>query len=238
MEVKEIQPIAVVMPELIIYKTLKSIFQIVRDDYNNYEEADTILFQLFGLDECGNRMSWEQFDYYEQAKEIFINKPDSVQINLGYNMEVSDVACIHIMLPNESGKPLGIGADENYLGYAEQHGNQEVSQAIFTQMFDANYNMVITSENTLEVLIIYHFLKGALISLHAHIGLSGLRLPKISGQDIQLQSDLVAPHLFHRALGLSFTYEVHVPDIMRKRLIKDFNVTGIKLSNQNEDLSC
>jgi len=237
MEVNEIQTPAVLMPEVIIYKTLKAIFQIVRDDFANHPVQDTILHQYFGIDECDNPVEWEGFNYFEQAKELFIDKPNRIQVNLGYNMEVSDVACIHIMLPNESGRPFGIGADENYIGYAAQQ-TDGVSQAIFTKLFDATYNLIITSENTLEVLLIYHFLRGALISLYTHIELSGLRLPKLSGQDIQLQPDLVPPHIFHRALGLNFVYEIHVPDIMRKRLIKEFKVTGIKLSNVNDELEC
>jgi hypothetical protein len=237
MAVNEVQPIAILMPEVVLYKTLKSIFQIVKDDFQNHVLEDTILYQMFGIDECGNQLEWENFNYFKQAKELFIDK-NNIQVNLGYNMEVSDMACVHIMLPNETGRPFGIGADENYIGYAEHQGNDETVQAIYTKMFDATYNLIITSENTLEVLLIYNFLKGAFISLYTHIELSGLRLPKISGQDIQLQSDLVPPHIFHRSLGLNFVYEVHIPDLMRKRLIKEFKVTGIKLSNQNEDLSC
>ena len=237
MALKEIQPIAVLMPEVVIYNTVNSILQIVRDDYNSRPLQDTILHQYFGVTECGESLEWETFNYFEQAKELFIDK-NRIQINLGYNMEVSDMACIHIMLPNESGKPLGIGGDENYIGYAEQQSNDNEVQAIFTKMFDATYNLIITSENTLEVLLIYNFLKAAFVTLYTHIELSGLRLPRIGGQDIQLQSDLVPPHIFHRGLGLSFTYEMHVPDIVRNRLIKEFKVTGIKLSNKNEDLSC
>lgn len=236
MAVNEIQTPAVLMPEIILYKTLMAIFQIVRDDYaNQTSEADSLLHQYFGIDECGNPIQWESFNYYEQAKELFINK-DKIQVNLGYNMQTSDVACVHIMLPNESGRPFGIGADENYIGYAAHDSDVPQEQAIFTKLFDATYNLIITSENTLEVLLIYNFLKASFISLHTHIELSGLRLPKISGQDIQLQSDLVPPHIFHRGFGLSFVYEVHVPDIMRRKLIKEFKVTGITLSDSNQDI--
>lgn len=235
MESREIQSPAVLMPEVVIYKTLMAMFSIVRKDFEENPLEDTILHSYFGIDECGNPLQWESFNYFEQAKQLFIDN-NKIQVNLGYNMEVSDVPCVHIMLPNESGRPFGIGADENYLGSAAQQ-QAGVRQEIFTKLFDATYNLIITSENTLEVLLIYHFLKAAFISLHAHVELSGLRLPKISGQDIQLQSDLVPPHIFHRGFGLSFVYEVHVPDIMRKRMIKEFKVTGINLSN-NDDLSC
>lgn len=227
----EEQMVGILMPELVIYRTLNSILDIVRNDSANRAEEDTILYHYFGLDQCKNPMEWESFNYYKQAKELFTQQ-NKIQVNLGYNLEVSDIPCIHIMLPNESGKPLGLGADENYVGYAKQSNDDRHRQAIFTENFDATYNLVITSPNTLEVILIYNFLKASLISLHAHLGLSGLLLPKISGQDIQLQSDLVPANIFHRALGLAFTYEVHVPDIMRSRLIKDFKVTGIICVNK------
>ena len=236
MDVKTIDSPAILMPEIVLYNTINSILDIVRSDFNNNQLQDTILFHYFGKTECGDNVNWETFNYLEQAKELFVNK-NKIQVNLGYNMSVSDIACIHIMLPSETGQPLGIGADENYIGYQENK-HSDTMQAIFTEMFDATYNLIITSESTMEVLLIYNFLKASFISLYTHIELSGLRLPKISGQDIQLQNDLVPPHIFHRSLGLNFKYEVHVPDILRKRMIKDFNITGISLSNIDNDLSC
>jgi hypothetical protein len=232
MAVKIIDSPAVLMPEVVLYHTLNSILEIVRNDFNSHQVEDTILYHYFAKNECGQDVKWETFHYFEQAKELFVHK-NKIQVNLGYNMEVSDIACIHILLPSESGQPLGIGADENYIGYQENK-HQDTYQAIFTEMFDATYNLIITSESTLEVLLIYNLLKASLISLYTHIELSGLRLPKISGQDIQLAGDLVPPHIFHRSLSLNFKYEVHVPDILRNRMIKDFQVTGIIQSNNAE----
>lgn len=234
MAVKIVDSPAVLMPEVVLYHTLNSILEIIRSDFNNHQVEDTILYHYFAKNECGNNVEWETFNYFQQAKELFVDK-NRIQVNLGYNMSVSDVACIHILLPSESGMPLGIGGDENYIGYQENK-YQETFQAIFTEMFDATYNLIITSENTMEVILIYNMLKASLISLYTHIELSGLRLPKISGQDIQIQSDLVPPHIFHRSLSLNFKYEVHVPDILRKRMIKDFQVTGIIQSNNADTI--
>ena len=80
-------------------------------------------------------------------------------------------------------------------------------------------------------MLIYNLLKASFIALNAHIELAGLRLPKISGQDINFQSDLIPTHIFHRSLMLNFKYEVNVSDFFYKRIIKSFKVTGITYEN-------
>lgn len=226
---------AVIMPEIILYNTLKSIFNIVKKDFNESEsEKDSILYSYFGLDDNGNRLSWETFDYFEQAKELFIRR--NIEVNLGYNLEKSAMGVVHILLPEETGRDLGIGADENYQPNVIEHQSSGRSnyKAQFTNTFDANYNLMITSENTMEVLLLYNFIKASFISLYYHLELSGLRLPKLSGRDVQFQSDLVPTNVFHRSLNVSFMYEVTVPDLFSKRIIRAFSVTGINSSNTNE----
>lgn len=230
---REISCPSILMPEIVLYNTIKSIFNIVKDDFKEQQnEKDSILYHFFKGDDNREELQLESFNYYEQAKDLFLRN-NSVNVSIGYNMEVASLASVHIMLPSESGRPLGLGADENYIGYAEQT-RENIEQAILTEVFDANYNLIITSVNTLEVLLIYNFLKASFVSLYSHIELSGLRLPKLSGQDIQLQPDLVPPNIFHRGLGISFVYEMHVPDIMRKRLIKNFKITGINLTKDSK----
>jgi hypothetical protein len=226
---------AVLMPEIVIYNTLKSIFKIVKDDFNSASsESETILHNFFGIDENNNKLSWETFDYFEQAKELFIQR--DIEVNLGYNMENSGLGCVHILLPEETGRDFGIGADENYQPNVVTPISPGVDNYTpqYNKMFDASYNLMITSENTLEVLLIYNFIKASFIALHYHLELSGLRLPKFAGRDVQIQSDLVPSHVFHRSFNLSFFYEVYVPDFFSKRIIREFAVTGIIQSNENE----
>jgi hypothetical protein len=91
-------------------------------------------------------------------------------------------------------------------------------------MFDVAYNIVITSDNSLEVICIYTLLKSTLIGIFDHIELSGIRNPKLSGQDLQLNSDIVPPHIFVRGVGLNFSYELTVPSIKEEKFINCFNL--------------
>lgn len=213
----------IIMPEIIIYKSLVSIFNIVKQDFlESTDEEQSMLFNFFGKDENGDFLNFEQFNYFEQAKETFIQK--SPQVNLGYNLEVASMGSIHILLPGENGQPLTIGADENYQPYIQ---NQTEFKATFSQRFDSTYNILITSENTFEVILIYNLLKSSILALNYHFELAGLRLPKTSGQDLNVQSDLVPTHIFHRSLMLNFFYELNVSDFFYKKLVKNFKITGI-----------
>jgi len=214
---------AIIIPEVIIYKTLKTVFKLVKDDYDSNTLEDTMLYSLFGVDENGDRIAFESFDYLNQAIETFVRK--TPQVNLGYNLEVASMGCVHILLPAENGSPLGIGADENYQPY-DENVDATSYRAVFTQKYDSTYNLLISSENSFELLLIYNLLKSSLLALNYHLELSGLRLPKISGQDVNLDSSKIPTHIFHRSVLLNFSYELNVPNFFFTKLIKEFVITG------------
>lgn len=219
----------IVMPEIIIYKTLVAIFNIVKEDFlSATSEDETMLYSFFGKDENGDLLNFEQFKYFEQAKETFIQK--TPQVNLGYNLEVASQGCVHILLPGEQGQHLSLGADENYQPYVERNDD---FKEVFSQRFESTYNMLITSENTFEVILIYNLLKSSILALNYHFELAGLRLPKTSGQDLNVQSDLVPTHIFHRSLMLNFFYELNVSNFFYRKLVKNFKITGI-INNKDD----
>lgn len=215
---------AVLMPEIVLYKTLNAIFNTVQKDYNDAVNKDeTILHRTFGKDGCDNDVQFEQFNYLQQSVETFIKKKPSVQ--LGYNMEVSAMGAVHILLPNESGKPMALGADENYQPNIFNEDETEY-RPVYTQGFSSTYNLMISSENTFEVILIYNMMKAGIIALNAHLELSGMQHPKIGGSDVTMQNDLIPPHIFHRSLTVMFDYEVNVPDFFSKKVIKEFALQG------------
>lgn len=225
------------MPDTLIYNSLKIFLQLIKTDYtaNAADLSKSILNTLFDKDENDLDIDFETFDYLTQAKNVFINK--NVQVNMGYNLETAAMANVHILLPNESGSPFGIGADENYqpqINTIENEGTvdeETFAQEIFTKRFESTYQLIITSENIFEVLLIYYYLKSCLISLHYHLELMGLRNLKIGGQDINIQQDSIPTHIFHRTLTMNFFYESNVPNFLRSKIIKQFQTTGIITTN-------
>lgn len=214
------------MPELVIYNFLNTVQKIMKDDWeSNVNKDNTLLANLFKKDRDGKDIEIETYNYFEQAQRIIIKS--GLQINLGYNSEVSKMGCVHILLPSESSDAVGIGGDEGYQGYKEEV-NGEFSP-IFTQRFNTTYNLLISSENALEVVVIYHFLKACFLSMHDNLELYGFQNLKMSGNDITMQTDLVPTHIFHRSLTLSFGYEMIIPKLYKQKLASAFKLTGIIL---------
>lgn len=226
----------VIMPEIIIQKAITSMIDLLKMDYaEQVDKTETLLAYFFKKDGNNNDVNFQTVNYYEQAVELFTSR--KIQVNMGYNMEIADIANIHILLPSESSRFLGIGADENYVEdivverTVELEDNSEVirefATPVFTKTFDSNYQMLITSTNIFEVLIIYNALKMGFLSLYENIEFQGLRNIKMGGGDINIQKDLIAPNIFHRSFTLSFFYEMNTPRHFRERLIRNFTATGI-----------
>lgn len=222
----------ILMPEILIFETLQSFFNIIKKDFaeNSVDETKSMLHILFKTDENDRDIKFNTFDYYTQAKSLLIKK--SVQVNVGYNLETANMISVHILLPNESGRPMAIGGDENYQPQISEtiDGVEEI-RPIHTQTFDSTYQLIITSENIFEVLVVYNFLKACFIGMYYHLELMGLRNLKIGGQDVNMQQDSIPTHIFHRTLNMNFFHESNIPDFFRSKLVKDFTSTGIINTN-------
>ena len=151
------------------------------------------------------------YNYFRQAVKIFSN-PANLEVHLGYNPQVTTALAVHIILPGEqaSNAPLGEG----------QEWNADADQFMYTQWMDAQYQILITSDNSSEAMIAYNVLKAMLLMYAPNLDLVGLRIPRVSGGDIILQQDIIPPTIFHKALTLAFKYEVTVPTRLRAQVVK------------------
>jgi hypothetical protein len=113
-----------------------------------------------------------------------------------------------------------IGADEGYIN--DMESDDTLHRGYFTQVYETTYQIMITSNNSAEVNIVYNILKSMLLMLNEHLELMGLRLPSLSGNDIVIQDDLTPVPIFHRVLNLSFTYEHVVPKLLKDVVAKNF----------------
>lgn len=205
------------LPELVIHNTLVAIIKLLREDLaNNVNEKKTILYRILGQDEQGDALQINIYNYFKQAKKIIETK-QNLSVNFGYNQEVANMISLHIILPSETGK-IGIGGDEGYV--YETDGDKQ--QEYLVQTYDTTYQIMITSNNSAEVNVVYNILKSMFLMLLDHLEVMGLRLPSLSGNDIVLQDDLTPVPIFHRVLNLSFTYEHVVPKLLQNDVAKHF----------------
>ena len=217
----------ILLPELVIHRTLVTIVKMLRDDLeeNKGDETQSLLYKILGLDEQGQALKLNLYDVFKQAKKIVQTK-QNLSVNFGYNQEVANIISMHILLPSEQGS-MTIGADEGYLedDVFDDDGNKIGVQQYYTQTYESTYQIMITSNNSAEVNVVYNILKSMLLMLVPHLELMGLRLPTLSGNDIVMQDDLVPVPIFHKVLNLSFKYEHNVPKLTQERIAKQFYVT-------------
>lgn len=213
----------ILIPELVIYQTLENITKYIRDDLkaNEADETKSFLYRLLGLDDDGNPMKMNRYNYFVQAKKIF-NSVQNLNINFGYNFEVAKIISFHIILPSEQPSSIPLGEDEGYQTEIEE-GNVQLK---FCQMFSSTYQIMITSDNSNEVNIVYHIYKSLLITLVPHLSLKGLLNPKLSGNDVVFQDDQMPMGIFHKVLNLSFDYELVVPQLLISGLAKTIHFEG------------
>ena len=222
----------IVLPEVIIYNALESIIKFIRKDLTaNENEHNTVLYRMLGEDVEGNELKMNRWNFFRQAKKIFLDK-GNLSVNFGYNFEIAKIISLHIILPSEEAAESAIGQDE---GYGTTIDDEKV-QEYFTQNFHSNYQVMITSNNESEVLTVYHILKSMLIMIIPHLEVTGLRLNKISGNDVMFRDELMPNGTFHKVLNLNFNYELKVPQMLRKDIIKGIVIEGnfIKTLVQNQ----
>lgn len=221
---------SVIIPENILYNALESVIKYVRKDLEEYskDEKKSMLYRLLGENIDGKPLSMNRWNFFKQAKKIFLDK-NNLSVNFGYNFEVAKIISLHIILPSEQAAESAIGQDE---GYGEDE--LEPSTAYFTQNFTSNYQVMITSNNSSEVMTVYHILKSLLLMIVPHLEIMGLRLNKFSGNDIMFRDEMMPNGIFHKVLNITFNYELKVPQIWKREIIKGIVIDGHLLGDKDD----
>jgi len=205
----------IIIPEILVAEVVETVLKVIEVDFSKHvEEKDTLLYYILGSNE------YKKYNFFEQAKDIFLREydhPRKIAVRMLFDAQRASLPTIHITMPQESNDSDGIGVDE---GYSENTFNTDGTtfHKTYTRAFGVQYNIIITSDNSLEVLLIYHLLKAMLISIFDHMELSGIRNPKLSGQDLQMNSDIVPVNVFVRGVGINFMYEEDIPAIQEENL--------------------
>src|SRR5882757_2605062 len=105
------------IPEVILYNTVKAFFTLLATDYKNAtDKTDTIIHDLFAVDNNNNVLQLEKLNYFEQASTLFgrtDEHPRKCIVNIGYNLQRAYLPAVHILLPQEThGRYNSIGLSE------------------------------------------------------------------------------------------------------------------------------
>lgn len=209
-------------PEIVIFNIIKLGLDFISLDWKS--KTDKTTSWLYKVVE---NISIQKIGFFAEAESIFIKqggKARSLDVNLMYNMKDVKPPSIYISLGNENtSSQNAMGMDE---GYQEQLFDDLTYKSVFTRRFSANYNIVITSDNSNEVIIIYHVLKALLIGMYFHLHKNGIENLKLGGADLNINQSLMPKHLFSRAISLNFDYETSAPEPVVIKFPTDFEIEG------------
>lgn len=221
---------SVPVPELKLYQIVQALISEVNEDFKRHaDEKDTFLYHLFG-DELGQG----KYNYFDQAKSLFVDRadiaehPKKVEVNMMYNAKRAGTPTIHITLPAETGEWDTIGVGEGGVRATDfvESSTEGTITPLYNRRFQTMYHIICTSESSQEVFLMYHVLRAAMISALDYIDMAGLKNPKLSGQDIRQNDQLVPNHIYMRGIGLSCFYTVEIPRYYDARVIGNLVLTG------------
>lgn len=221
-----------VIPEVVIYNTLKLMIEVTENNTKNREKELQLLWRIFGgNDDCHVKPEIDGMFLYEQSLKIFEgNKANrGIGVSIGYNLQRVETGepSIHILLPSETTNSSPIGMNQGYLGNVIQDGE---GYPILEMDTDVTYNLMITADNVNEMMIVYNWLKACTLSFSNQFSLLDFKNIRIGGNDLQFNDELIPPHIFHRNFNLSFTYEILGIDLLSSENLmngKDFDSCGI-----------
>ena len=216
---------ALFIPEIVVFRIVEAAFNLAKRDWeaNSATEEKTVLYKLF----YGQK--YELWDYYEQAKSLFLRKMGDareIKTRMFFDVSRASIPTVHITLPGETSQynSLGIGQGDNASEFDDVR--EEVTPTL-SRNYKTTFHIIITSDNTIETLLIYHFLKNIITSMLDHVQFEGIQNPILSGNDIRIDSSIVPGHIFARALALDFFYETVTPRYFSSKVISDVIFNGV-----------
>lgn len=231
-----------IIPEVIIHKALVGATKSIVADLaaNSGDETQSRLYDMFGLDEAGDAIVLEDFNYFTQAKQLIKSGSQrQLQFFIGYNLERFHIPTVHILLPNEAAKLSGVAGSEGY----QKKGNTDnfyINNGDYTPAYtfgsECTYMLLITSDNYHDVIITYHYLKYILSAMFPHFELSGFQNINIGGTDLEINFEIIPSGVFHRKITMRFTYDYHVLNFSSLKVPSSipFTVSGGNITMESE----
>lgn len=228
------------VPEMALYNILSTAVKFIRSDYEKQitdtgNEENSYLFYLCSL------INLQRVNVFNEAKEIFlINDPDNpkrININLGWPQTIKEATNVTIIHPGEQYASVNaLGVDESpeifeeYVFAEGETGETNAWRNSYGRRYNTTYRIIITGDNTNEIMIAYNIFKSILISFDGtgHLNYMGFQNVKISGQDMEIKSELTKLK-WAKALNIQFEYEFRVPDTNRLNYWNGLIFKGILL---------
>lgn len=204
------------IPEVRIYDIIEGILLHIKDDYSNaVDKNQSMLYYIF------EDLRHIKKEYFKEALELFTrdnNNPRKIEPRMYYDAARAQLPTVHVTIPveDQGEDQIGIGSGE-YIDLGDDSNYRET----VTKRFRTTTHIICTSKNESECTMMYHAIRAMLLSILEHFALIGLENVKISGQEVSLNENLAQNHIYHRGIGLSYTYCIEVPKWYNQQTVTD-----------------
>jgi hypothetical protein len=215
-----------IIPEHMIYNFIEKLIEYIRKDSlaHSNDMSKSFLYSIFG------DLHSDKTYYLKEAFEIFTRKiddPRQINLRLFFNADqIQSRPIVHITMMSDTPQfgELGMGEsgeqDFNTFDIEEETITPHKIERLMSVM-----NVVITSVNELECLIIYRSLQAVILAAIDTLQLSGWQNPKIGGQDLRMPNDPNVPtSIYYKLISISGFYDLQIPITQKIDIIKELNV--------------
>lgn len=184
----------------------------------------SVLFSFFG-----NR-TFGKYKYFDKMAKMLENKYNArkggLHIQIGFNPQQKNLPAVSILLPSEEAAPKRAATATGVHSSRRSSGNAIDKSVEQGQMYQSTYDLMVTSNNENDVIVIYNFLKTLFLSGISQFQHSGLQNLSISGRDVVLDFDIDPMTMYNRGIGLSFFYDNQVPELQEWTMPDTLNFNG------------
>jgi hypothetical protein len=220
----------IIIPEQKVKGVVDYILNYLKKDYKDaVDKSSSYLHLLFG-DYSGN----STYDYWKNSVALFTRGPEeprAIETHFFLNRSRFSMPTVHITMNADQNGPDGIGFDNGWDGTSFQPSEGIGSRDTGGREFNTRFQIVITSDNTFDVLIIYHTLMACLIGNSHLLTLNGLQNPTLKGGDIILNDQSNPSGIYARAIFLDCFYSIVAPSFNTKLGATDVEFQGTPNEN-------
>jgi len=211
-----------VIPEAKMFQILESLIEFIRCEIKdpNTAEQDSFLYLLLQ----GNYDS--TLDYYNEAKNIFSkSEKDERFLVVKQTLDRSrlQLPTVTLLVDEESlHKKNSVGQGQG--DYSSVELSTGDLKATYSKRYSSSFQILVSSDNVTEVLIIEAVLKAGLVSIFETFSDSCLQNPRIETSAINLDSDAI--NASYRSISVSFFYDLVTPSIYSDKIREAITFTS------------
>ena len=215
------------IPILKVKKFVDLLIEFVKTDYDNAtDKTKSFLYAVLG-DNVEN--GW---DFYANGIEIFgrgVDDKRKLETRLMFDRSRAMLPTIHVREPAKNkGTSDGIGfMDDNYVA------NEDLTISdTRRKSFTSNFELMITSGNSMEVILIQEVLEAAMLASMDTLTIDFFDLIDFNSRELMMNDDIERNMLFIKTIGLNIQYsKSSIPTLYSEQNITTINFNNPTLLN-------